>query len=271
MDGWRAHVTDDGSRTLVHPGHGEACHSRDGAWREARERYARPCRVAQLARDPRREGVVRLLDVGTGLGLNLAAALEAAAGARLEAWTLESDVDVLRAALRLGPDPRAGRWHAAVLDALERALAGPTAAVRVATLDPGAQGPRGRLHLALGDARARRCPRCRRSSPSTPCSSTRSPPRVAPALWEPAFLASVAARMTPRGPALDLLLRPRGPRRPAGGRVARGGRRPPRVEAQRHPREPRGRAAAARAARGPSPGPRRGPEFRRRLASRAAP
>jgi hypothetical protein len=93
--------------------------------------------------------VFRLLDVGTGLGLNLAAALEAldGTGVDLEAMSLEHDTSVIRAGLELygsglemcggRADDRSGagpadarvalpvnleRWHAPVRRALRSAL-----------------------------------------------------------------------------------------------------------------------------------------------------
>ena len=72
---WIETPTADGSWTLVHAGLGEGCHSLAGAWQQATQRYAAPCRIAERARAA---GVVRLLDIGTGLGLNLAAARAAA-------------------------------------------------------------------------------------------------------------------------------------------------------------------------------------------------
>ncbi|MEO6708064.1 MAG: hypothetical protein ABI054_10550, partial [Planctomycetota bacterium] len=72
---WRAQRTEDGSWTLLHPLHGESCHSLAGAWTQARERYA--SLIADLPREITARGVVRLLDIGTGMGFNLAAAIEA--------------------------------------------------------------------------------------------------------------------------------------------------------------------------------------------------
>ena len=105
MNSWQLLVTDDGSPTLVHPVHGEACHSRAGAWLESRERYARACRVRERAEELARRGerVFRLLDVGTGLGLNVAAALDAleGTGVVLDVVTLELDASVIERTLSL--------------------------------------------------------------------------------------------------------------------------------------------------------------------------
>src|SRR5678816_3743700 len=97
---WTAVRTGDGSWTLVHPGHGATCHSQAGAWQQARERYAAPCRLPELARS---QAAIELLDIGTGLGLNLAAALEALWGtsAELHATSFERDADVLHSAIAL--------------------------------------------------------------------------------------------------------------------------------------------------------------------------
>src|SRR6185436_12305313 len=88
-------------------------------------RYANACHLPERARSG---GPLALLDVGTGLGWNLAAALAALDGtnARLVATSLERDPEVIRAALRLpciASDPVARRWHAIVAEALEVALA----------------------------------------------------------------------------------------------------------------------------------------------------
>src|SRR5882672_524352 len=144
---WKGVRTADGSWTLAHPEHGATCHSLAGAWQQARERYARPCRLRELAQS---QPAVDLLDIGTGLGLNLAAALEALSGtnAGLHAVTLERDPDVLRAAIELAEWPGDVEAHyAPVRAALARCLAS-RASPACADL-----GTRGSLTLLAGDAR----------------------------------------------------------------------------------------------------------------------
>jgi len=180
---WTALTTGDGSRTLVHPVHGEACHSRAGAWQEARERYAGACRLSEC-----RGESFRVLDVGTGLGLNLAAALESLApsGARLEAITLERDPTVIEAGFDLEEPPEVDRWLAPVRDALRACLSG---ALRAPLRS-------GTLRLLLGDAR---------DTIEDLDADLRFDavfldpfsPRVEPDLWSPRFLAGIARRMAP--------------------------------------------------------------------------
>jgi tRNA U34 5-methylaminomethyl-2-thiouridine-forming methyltransferase MnmC len=198
---WKRVRTGDGSWTLEHPVHGETCHSRSGAWLEARERYCVPCRLADLARE---RGAVRLLDVGTGLGLNLAAALEVtrAAGAELEIVTLERSPEVIRTAIRLGLEEpsredvdgeESAELHRLVLRTLASALASPG---RDVPLGEGEE--RGRLRLVLGDARET----LPALEPELEFDAVFLDPfshRKEPELWQPGFLFAVAARLADRG------------------------------------------------------------------------
>jgi tRNA U34 5-methylaminomethyl-2-thiouridine-forming methyltransferase MnmC len=192
---WREVATADGSWTLFHASIGESCHSLAGAWQQARERYAGACRLAERARSGDwRE--CRLLDVGTGLGLNLAAALEALEPHRVPflALTLELDPEVIergctlyeRAELARGPWER---WHAPVRRALRTALAHPGERVEL--------GGENALELRLGDARATLA-----SGPPAVFDAVFldpfSPARDG-ALWQEGFLGDVARRMA--GPA----------------------------------------------------------------------
>jgi tRNA U34 5-methylaminomethyl-2-thiouridine-forming methyltransferase MnmC len=191
---WTALTTGDGSITLAHPAHGETCHSRAGAWTQARERYARPCRIHERALELHGAGRshLRLLDVGTGLGLNIAAALEAVEDVDigLDITSLEVDPLVIAGAIAIGAQPltELERFHAPVRAALERAL------------EPSSKGlvdlGRHRLRLVSGDGRdslAALDPHaCFDAVFLDPFS-----PRVDPDLWEPCALRAIAVRMAP--------------------------------------------------------------------------
>lgn len=189
---WQAVRTLDGSWTLAHPVHGQTCHSRAGAWQEARERYAAACRLRERAHAGE---TLRLLDIGTGLGLNLAAALEALAGtgARLEAWTLENDAGVLAATAQLpsGPPP-VERWHAPLRRALARGSDGP-----LQTQGLPLEAPEHQFVLLVGDARAT----LERTGVELfdAIFLDAFSPRVEPDLWSAGFLARLAGRLAPHG------------------------------------------------------------------------
>lgn len=186
--------TADGSWTLRQRELDEACHSSAGAWLESLERYAVPCRLKQVAS---RQERVRLLDVGTGLGLNIAAALhelEGCVGA-LDVVTLEIDRTVIEATLALatiGATHASEREHAVVRAALSTALDAASDGGAVAL------GANGTLRLLLGDARETLAQLPATLEAFDAVFLDPFSPRRAPELWSEAFLSDVARRMAPR-------------------------------------------------------------------------
>jgi len=172
---------------------GEACHDLAGAWTEARERYVVPALLPGLVG---RSTPLRLLDVGTGLGWNLAAAFDAAVGAgvELDAVSLEVDPRAIELALELSTAGRmargdAARAHAPVARALSLALSRDGSRAEQAVALGG-----GRLRLVLGDARqtlAALAPEERFDVVFLDPFS----PRSDPSAWSGAFLREVASRM----------------------------------------------------------------------------
>ncbi|MFQ5654602.1 MAG: tRNA (5-methylaminomethyl-2-thiouridine)(34)-methyltransferase MnmD [Planctomycetota bacterium] len=101
-------LTGDGSPTLWSRKYREHYHSLSGAFEEARERFVLPCRLPERVV----AGGVRVLDIGFGLGWNLAWALLEARRAfpepRLRALSLERDplpIAILERFLEHLPDP----------------------------------------------------------------------------------------------------------------------------------------------------------------------
>jgi predicted O-methyltransferase YrrM len=183
---WTPVTTADGSVTLRCPRTGALAHSAAGAWTEARERYVCATRLAERPRP------VRVLDVGTGLGWNLAAALDAADP--LEVVTLELDPAPIEAALGLavtgglGP-PDIARHHEPVARALREALHG--------SGEPVPFGG-GHLRLLLGDAR-RTLPALGPDFAFDVVFLDPFAPGEDPPLWEAGFLGEVARRLAPGG------------------------------------------------------------------------
>ena len=196
VEGWTPVPTADGSATLRSEALGEACHDLAGAWTEARERYTVPALLPLLAA---RSAPLRLLDVGTGLGWNLAAALDEAtrAGVELDVVSLEIDRRVIEGALELAAAGRLARGdparaHAPVAQALSLALA-------AGGHGPGRSVPlgRGRLRVYLGDARETLAGLPREERFDAVFLDPFSP-RADPAAWAGPFLREVASRMEPR-------------------------------------------------------------------------
>jgi len=184
---WTPVPTADGSVTLRCPRTGALMHSAEGAWTEALERYARPTRLASRA------GPVRLLDIGTGLGWNLAAAL--AEQPHLVVVSLERDPGPIEATLALAergglaPGDRgelAGR-HAPVARSLGAALQRPGEWTALGE---------GRLQLLLGDGRAT-LPALDEACRFDAVFLDPFAPGEDPPLWAAEFLAEVARRMDP--------------------------------------------------------------------------
>lgn len=192
--------TADGSPTVIDAGHGEAMHSREGAWTEARERYVEPTGCTARLRE-RGRASLRVLEVGAGIGLNLAALVQAAAAAReegsrvrLEVIALERSTEALRLGIELArAEPPGAPWSRpwrTVADALEQALEAGGVAVPLGAL--------GSLELWIGDAR-RRIARVPLAPPCDAVFLDAFSPGVEPECWEAGFLGALAARLAPDG------------------------------------------------------------------------
>ncbi len=111
-------ITADGSPTLYSEEYGELYHHSSGAFLESRDRYVVGCRVIDRLRIA---GQLQILDIGFGLGFNVALAVEEflqeAPGARLEVVSLEKNP--------ISVD----RWQT-----LSRALSNPSIPPLIATL-----------------------------------------------------------------------------------------------------------------------------------------
>ncbi|MFT5285562.1 MAG: tRNA U34 5-methylaminomethyl-2-thiouridine-forming methyltransferase MnmC [Planctomycetota bacterium] len=199
---WKQVFTADGSWTLEHPVHGTGCHARHGGWLEARERFAAPARLAELAKV---RSSVRLLDIGTGLGLNIAAALEVtrAAGVPLEVVTFENSLEVLERAIEIGSsEPSTSALsgsessvenHRLVLAAIRTALTSDQD-----TANFGEDAALGSLRLRLGDAREL-LPLLPGERDFDAIFLDPFPARKDPDLWQPSFLLVVAGRLAEGG------------------------------------------------------------------------
>ena len=91
-DGIELVPTEDGSPTVFSETYREHYHNTSGAFLESLERYVIPCRIVERARAM---GSIRILDVGFGLGFNLALAWRelrrAAPDAQVHIDSLEKD------------------------------------------------------------------------------------------------------------------------------------------------------------------------------------
>ncbi len=84
--------TMDNTETLYSEEYKEYYHSKSGAVEEALEKYAKPCKIAELSK----RGNLKILDVGFGLGYNAIAAIDLALeknpNAEIEIISLEKEL-----------------------------------------------------------------------------------------------------------------------------------------------------------------------------------
>ena len=85
--------TADGTETLFNDEYGEAYHStKAGAYTESLHKFINPCRIPELAKE---KGFIRILDVGFGLGYNVAVAIKEAtqsnSDVKLDIISIEKD------------------------------------------------------------------------------------------------------------------------------------------------------------------------------------
>ncbi len=95
-------LTRDGSYTFVNEELEQSYHSFTGAVEEALEKYAKPCKIAELAKktgESGGSGVIKILDVAFGMGYNSAMAISVALAAnpdvKVEIVGLEIDPEIL--------------------------------------------------------------------------------------------------------------------------------------------------------------------------------
>ncbi len=199
MNSWRRMPTGDGCPTLVHPGHGEPCHDTRGAWAEAHQLHVAGCDLPRLLL---RGELVRLLDVGTAPGWNLAAAWSLASRlpGRLEVTTVERSEEALRAGAELAADEG---WKAAAPADAVRSFEEVHSALGKAQEQGESSGwiqvgRRVRLRLIQQDAGAalgELCPEERFDAVFLDAFS----PRVEPEAWDAGFLGALAERVAEGG------------------------------------------------------------------------
>ena len=128
--------TEDGSLSLYHPKYRQHFHTLAGASSEAEKKFVEAVKLRQLLE---KQGKLKLLDIGFGLGYNAVAAVNAAESVKsgkLKITTLENDIQVLSVSLDLFDD---GSLHKEILKSL---------------LDTGRwQGNFAEIYLIVGDAR----------------------------------------------------------------------------------------------------------------------
>ena len=195
---WRQLLTGDGCPTLLHPVHGEPCHETRGAWAEATELHVFGC---DLPRRLLRGERLRLLDVGSAPGWNLAAAFLMAdhLPGSLEVTAVERSEGALSAGLKLSRDRS---WWPGAPSGAGSALQGAHAGLRAAR-----EGLRGDWITMDGGTRLRLYMGCVRELLVNMDSEERFDavfldcfsPGVEPEAWDPDFLFELGRRVAVRG------------------------------------------------------------------------
>lgn len=97
-------ITKDGSITFYSEEYKESYHSVSGAVEESLKKFVEPCKIKELAE----KGSVKILDIGFGLGYNIAVALDVALmenrDCKIEIISFEKDVNIFREIEKLNPN-----------------------------------------------------------------------------------------------------------------------------------------------------------------------
>ncbi len=196
---WAWAMTADGCPTLLHPGHGQACHDSAGAWAEAQQLHVSGC---DLPRRLLRGERVRLLEVGAAPGWNLAAAFFMARGlpGQLHVTAIERSPEALAAGAALC---ELGDWKAgAPFGAVESYEAISSALLRAKSADNVGRWidvlPNFRLRLMLGEARGV-LEEMKESERFDAVFLDAFSPGIDPESWSPGFLRALAQRLDTMG------------------------------------------------------------------------
>ena len=96
-------ITNDNTETFLNEEVGETYHSHTGAVEEALKKYAKPCKIRELANT----GKIRILDVCFGMGYNSAMAIDVAlaenSNCEIEVYGLEYDPEIVKKIQEVNP------------------------------------------------------------------------------------------------------------------------------------------------------------------------
>lgn len=83
--------TGDGSLTFFNKEYEDTYHSKSGAIEEAVEKFVKPTKIKDLAE---KNGIVKILDIGFGLGYNVAAAIDVIGNNKIEIVSFEKNSNI---------------------------------------------------------------------------------------------------------------------------------------------------------------------------------